>query len=298
MNSRMTQPEVWTVGKLLSWTTDYLKKNGSDSPRLDAEVLLANAMNCKRIELYTAFEAVPDDVVKASFREMVKRRAEGTPVAYLVGFKEFYSLPFYVNSDCLIPRPETEHLVVAALDLAKLRLAANGNSLKIVDVCTGSGCIAVAVAKQFSKASLLAIDVDNGALEVTRRNVERHELDGRIEIRQGDLLSELPAEPTFDLILSNPPYVSESEYQALDRSVREFEPRIALVAGETGTELIQLLESQAHVRLLSGGSLLIELSPMIAQAVKSMFSDESRWTNVKLVRDLAGHHRVLQATKV
>lgn len=297
MNNVMTQTEVWTVARLLTWTTEYLKKHNSASPRLDAEVLLAHVMDCKRIDLYARFGEEPGEEVKASFREMVKRRAEGTPVAYLVGHKEFYSLPFYVNSDCLIPRPETEHLVMAALDLAKERSGSNDTRLHVADVCTGSGCVAVAFAKHFTRANVVAIDIDEKALAVAARNIERHEMGERIELKQGDLLEELAQAPTFDLILSNPPYVSEAEYAQLDKGVREFEPRLALVGGVTGLEIIERLEDQAFERLLGGGSVLIELSPMIAPEAEAFFLEKGRWSDIRFVRDLAKHRRVLIAKK-
>ena len=147
----MTQSEAWTVGRLLTWTADYLKKNGSPSPRLDAEVLLAACRKCERIALYTAFEEIVSDDVRSAFRELVKRRATGTPVAYLVGKKEFYSLSILVTPDVLIPRPETEHLVVAALDLLAAVPASVGP--RIVDVGTGSGAIAVAIARHATKSA-------------------------------------------------------------------------------------------------------------------------------------------------
>jgi release factor glutamine methyltransferase len=297
MSDAMAQSEVWSVSRLLTWTTEFLKRHGSESPRLDAEVLLAHAMECKRIDLYTRFEEVPDDVIKAAFREMVKRRSEGSPVAYLVGHKEFYSLPFYVNSDCLIPRPETEHLVMTALDLAQERFKQTGSRLQVIDVCTGSGCIAVAFAKQFASADITAIDIDAGAFEVARRNIERHNLDSRIRLHLSDLLEGLAGAPTFDLILSNPPYVSDQEYKQLHRSVREYEPRVALVAGHSGLEVILRLEEQAYGRLLPGGSLLIELSPMIAAEAEAYFNSKQRWSNLRFVKDLSKARRVLVVQK-
>ncbi len=297
MSNPMAPTEVWTVARLLTWTTEYLKKNGSESPRLDAEVLLAHAMNCKRIDLYTRFEEQPADEVKAAFREMVKRRAEGSPVAYLVGHKEFYSLSFYVNSDCLIPRPETEHVVMSALDAAKELHLKLGRKLQVIDVCTGSGCIAVAFAKHFVHCQVLAIDIDPKALEVARRNIERHSVEEKVELRRSDLLESLAAAPSFDLILSNPPYVKEEEYKALDRSVREYEPRHALVSGQTGLEVIERLEQQAFDRLHPGGSLFVELSPMIADEAERYFTGKDRWVSVSFAKDLAKHRRVLIAKK-
>ena len=183
-----TQSEPWTILRLLQWTTDHLKKTGSTSPRLDAEVLLAHARGCGRIELYTAFAEEPDEPVKAKFRELVKRRATGEPVAYLVGMKEFYSLQFQVSKDCLIPRSETEHVVIECLDRAKKIVAKDPSRvLKIVDVCTGSGCIAISVAKHLLQSSMVAVDISPQAIAIANANVTQHQLTDRIEVVEKNL---------------------------------------------------------------------------------------------------------------
>jgi len=281
--------ETWTVGKLLTWTTDFLKQHGSDSPRLDAEVLLAHARDCQRIELYTAFEEEPDDNIKAEFRELVKRRSAGTPVAYLVKHKEFYSLDFEVTEDTLIPRPETEHLVLRALDIAADVYKQVERPLRVADIGTGSGCIAIAFAKQFAAAELVAVDASEAALEVAHRNAIVHEVDSRVDFLKSDLLESLP-DATFDLILSNPPYVSQAEYAQLPATVREFEPTAALVGGPEGYELIARLIGQAQPRLAAHGKLLIEMSPMLIER-QSEFVPE-QWT-AEVVKDLAGKPRIL-----
>jgi release factor glutamine methyltransferase len=289
----MSTAETWTVGKLLTWTADYLKKSGSGSPRLDAEVLLAHARGCKRIELYTAFDEEPSPQVRAAFREMVRRRADGSPVAYLVGHKEFYSATFEVNPDVLIPRPETEHLVVEALDCAK-KLSATTQSLEIVDVGTGSGAIAVSVAKHFLKCHLTAVDISPEALEVARRNAERHGLNAqRIQFVQGDLLSWCTAGQQFDLILSNPPYVSPEEYLSLAKTVREFEPKLALVAEQGGGEIIRRLVNQAAVHLRTGGYLIFEFSPMLAGRLTELIEKPDLWSEPHVTKDLAGQARIV-----
>jgi release factor glutamine methyltransferase len=211
--------ETWTVLRLLTWTTDYLKSHGSESPRLDAEVLLAHARGCERIMLYAAFDDVVPDEVRALFRDLVKRRAEGTPVAYLVGKREFYSLSFRVTPDVLIPRPETEFVVVAALDALKVArdsvagTPSRSDGLLVCDVGTGSGAIAVAIAKHAPDCRVTAIDISPAALAVAKENAATHHVVERIEFAQGDLLAPLPAEPRFTVIASNPPCV-ESEYAA------------------------------------------------------------------------------------
>lgn len=291
----MTQPEAWTVGRLLTWTADYLKKNGSASPRLDAEVLLANARNCERIALYTAFEEIVADDVRATFRELVKRRAEGMPVAYLVGKKEFYSLSFRVTPDVLIPRPETEHLVVTALDL----LAKHPKAVQplVADVGTGSGAIAVAVAKNAPAARIVAMDNSSAALAVARENAKDHGVDGRIEFLEADLLAPLPAERQFDLIVSNPPYIGTQEEATVASQVRDHEPRQALFAGPTGTEIIARLVPQAAERLKAGGFLLMEVSPIIASAVLDLVNQSGCFEPAEIQKDLAGLARVVSARR-
>ncbi len=297
----MSTAEAWTVGKLLTWTTDYLKKSGSQSPRLDAEVLLAHARSCQRIELYTAFDEEPSEETKTAFREMVRRRSEGTPVAYLVGYKEFYSATFEVNPDVLIPRPETEHLIVEALDRAKQLREARGNEsdkLRIADVGTGSGIIAISLAKHLKNCHVTAIDISPAALEIARRNAAKYELDEtRITLVEGNLLGACPQHESFDLILSNPPYVSQAEFEQLDKTVRDYEPQGALVAGPSGAETIVQLMEQAPAFLAEDGWLIIEFSPMLAQQIDSWIP--AGWQAPIVIKDYAGHARIvsLQKTK-
>jgi release factor glutamine methyltransferase len=290
----MPPTEPWTVGRLLAWTTDFLKRHGSESPRLDAEVLLAESLGRKRIELYTTFDEVPPEDRRAAFRELVRRRSEGTPVAYLVGRREFYSLNFRVTQDVLIPRPETEFLVIALLDLAKARGEA---AVEVCDVGTGSGIIAVAVAKHLPRARVLALDISPAALTIARGNAEAHGVLDRVEFLESDLFSAVPAERRFDFIASNPPYVSESEMASLAPGVRDYEPRLALVAGARGTEVIELLLAQAADRLNPGGHLLIEVSPMIHESVETLVSRNDCYQLGPTIKDLARLPRVVQAQR-
>jgi release factor glutamine methyltransferase len=292
--------ETWTVLKLLTWTTEYLQKHGSESPRLEAEVLLGSAKGCERIMLYAAFDEVVSDELRARFRDLVKRRGEGVPVAYLVGKKEFYSLSLRVTPDVLIPRPETEHVVVAALDAVQgsgVRSQGSAGQAEIADVGTGSGAIAIAVAKHAPAARVTAIDLSPPALEVAKANAAQHGVADRIVFVEGDLLSSLPPEPRFTVIASNPPYVSEAEFEQLAPHVKNHEPRQALVAGPTGTEVIQRLIPQAAERLLPGGSLIIELSPMIATRVVELLAADGRYEPATLLKDLAGLARVVKARR-
>jgi len=288
--------EDWTIGKLLQWTTDYLKQHGAESPRLEAEVLLAHARGCKRVELYTSFTDPADDSLRTRFRELVKRRAEGVPFAYLVGKREFYSLDFRVTPDVLIPRPETEFLVIALLDLIKAR-GASERPIEVADVGTGSGIIACSVAKHAPQVRVTAIDVSPAALAVARENAERIGVSERIEFVESDLFAAIPAERKFDFIASNPPYVTEAEFAELAKDVREYEPRLALVSGPTGREVIERLVPQAAGRLHAGGSLLLEISPMLQQSVETLLADDGHFEVQPTAKDLAGRPRVVRARR-
>lgn len=297
-----TQNEPWTILRMLQWTTEHLKKHGSPSARLDAEVLFAHARKCKRIDLYAAFNEEPPEEVKAVFRELVKRRAAGEPVAYLVGQKEFYSLSFLVDKRCLIPRGETEHIVIECLDRLKKLPTPNPDTppTQIVDVCTGSGCIAVTIAKEAQRiakpVAVTAIDISSDALAVARQNVELHQVQNIVSCIEADLLSTI--EPnSCDFVLSNPPYVSLAEFEKLDKSVRNFEPRLALVSGEQGTEVIQRLIAQSAQCLKPGGWLIFELSPMIFADCRTALESSGYWQDIRQVKDLAGLPRVLVAQK-
>lgn len=293
----MSSTETWTIGRLLTWTTDYLKQHGSDSPRLDAEVLLAESRGCKRIELYTAFDEVASEQTRTTFRELVRRRAEGAPVAYLVGHREFFSMPFRVGPEVLIPRPETELLVTRVLDLLKEN-AAELAEPQVVDVGTGSGIIAICIAKQFPAAKLTAVDASTEALAIARHNAEQLKVAERIEFFESDLLSAAPLERTFQIVASNPPYVSEAEFDKLSPGVRNFEPRMALVAGPKGTEVIERLVPQAAERLADGGWLVMEVSPMIEPLVRELIAARGDFQLHPTLKDLAGHPRVVQAKKI
>jgi release factor glutamine methyltransferase len=317
----MSTDEPWTIGRLLTWTVDYLQRHGAENPRLDAEVLLAKARGCRRIDLYTSFGDAASDELRAEFRELVRRRAAGTPVAYLVGQREFYSLEFEVTPEVLIPRPETELLVVALLDQMKARdkvrhplagspqesaeagpqpapLPTAEGALEIADVGTGSGVLAVCAAKYVPRSRVTAIDISPAALAVARRNAARHGVADRIEFVESDLFANLPAGALYDLIVSNPPYVSAAEMSQLAPDVRDHEPRVALVAGQDGTEVIRTLIDQAAQHLRPGGVLLIEISPMIAGRVEEMLRGHSCFELLATLRDLAGHPRVVQAIRL
>lgn len=296
MAGERPQDDVWTVGRLLTWTTEWLQSRGSESPRLDAEVLLAFVRGCPRIALYTAFEVPVNEAERARFRGLVKRRGEGEPVAYLVGSKEFFSLPFTVGPAVLVPRPETEGLVNRVLDLCRPAVAA-GRRPRVIDVGTGSGAIVVTLAKQLAGLDLCATDISASALAVARENAARHGVAERITFLECDLLSDPQAEGPWDVIVSNPPYVREDEVAALPRDVRDHEPRSALVAGPRGVEVIERLAGQAAGRLAAGGWLLVEVGPSTAEAGRQALAGVPGLTPEPTLADDAGLPRIVQGRR-
>ncbi|MDR3233429.1 MAG: peptide chain release factor N(5)-glutamine methyltransferase [Planctomycetaceae bacterium] len=260
--------EQWTVKRLLEWTREFFRSKGIEKPLLEAEILLSTAMKIKRIEIYTNYETEPDESQRAVFRDFVKRRGNGEPAAYLAGYKEFYSLSFKVDKHVLIPRPETEDLVLKTLDI--LKTYPDGSRLTVADIGTGSGAVAVALAKNLppnaAEAKIFAVDINCEALSLAKQNAETNGAAEQITFRQSDLLGSVAE--LLDVIVANLPYVSEAEYDMLPSDVRSYEPKPALLAGKTGTEIIERLIYQSADRLKDGGHILLEVSPMIAGAVK------------------------------
>ncbi len=285
--------DEWTVRRILDWTTAHFKQHGSDTPRLDAEILLAHARSCRRIELYTRFDEPLTDAERAVMRDLAKRRAKSEPVAYLVGHREFFSLDFRVTPDVLIPRPDTETLVVELIDAAR-SLA----SSRILDIGTGSGCIAVAAAVNLPAAQVTATDLSEAALAIARENAQTHAVADRIRFLHGDLFAPLPANEQFEVIASNPPYIADRERETLQNDVRRYEPHTALFAGPSGTEILFRLVDGAASRLTPGGTLLLEVSPEQADAVRSRVEVNGNYEAARVVKDAAGLLRVLRARKV
>ncbi len=223
-------------------------------------------------------------------RELVQRRAMAEPVAYLVGHREFYGLPFRVTADVLIPRPDTETLVMEVLTLAK-SLA----SPRILDVGTGSGCIGVAIASNLKSANVTAIEISEPALAIATENAEANNVGDQITFLLGDGFSPLPAGAEFDLIVSNPPYVAEGELDQLQPDVRLHEPKGALVSGADGLDLIRTLIQEAPSYLIPGGGLLMEIAPEQSGTVEALMNRDGRYENVRILKDLAGLARVAAA---
>jgi release factor glutamine methyltransferase len=298
MSPAETDASAWTVARLLAWTRDYLQRSGIESSRLCAEILLAHAMRCERIHLYTRFEQVPSSDVLDTFRALVKQAGTGQPIAYLTGTKEFFSLTFEVTPDVLIPRPETEILVERTIDIVRKSPGAGG---AILDLGTGSGCIAVSLARHLPQARLFASDISEAALGVAQHNAQRHAVTERIEFRCGDLFEPWNGSdsgdtpPTFDIIVSNPPYVATTG-TPVAANVRDFEPHGALFAGPEGLDVISRLVAAAPDRLRPGGHLLMEMAFDQSRAVRSLLAGAA-WQDIVTYRDGAGHERVVHARR-
>jgi release factor glutamine methyltransferase len=281
--------QSWTIGRLLDWTTKYLGEKGSESPRLDTEVLLAHALGCKRIDLYARHTEEAPESARQKFRELVRQRVEGCPVAYLVGRKEFFSLEFEVHRAVLIPRPDTECVVVECLRLAKTM-----TEPAVLDIGTGSGCLAVAIAKHHKSAHVTAVDISPEALTVAASNAGKHGLAERIRFVQSDLFAAVASEQ-FDFVLSNPPYIPHDDIGRLPAGVRDYEPHSALDGGPDGFAVFDRLIAEAPAHLKSGGYLLIEIGSPQEGPARARIERQGRYELAKTVHDGSGHPRVLIA---
>jgi release factor glutamine methyltransferase len=284
-------PTVWTVRALLAWTADYFKSKGFESGRLEAQILLAHVLSCPRIELVARSDEVPEAKARATFRELVTRRAAGWPVAYLTGEREFYLLKFDVSPAVLIPRPETETLVQEALTRLKGRPAP-----VVLDLGTGSGCVAVSIAHQNKAVRVTAVDVSPDAAEVARRNAARHGVVDRVTVLVGDLFAPLPPGSAFDLVVSNPPYVTTKEWESLPVDVREHEPRGALDGGPDGLAFYRRIAAGAAAVLKPDGAVMVEIGATQEDAVRAVFAEKG-FTTGPAVKDLARRPRVVVATR-
>jgi release factor glutamine methyltransferase len=290
--------DVWTVGRLLKWTTSWLARHEVPSPRLSSELVIAHALACRKIDLYLRFEYEPIEAELAAIRSLVRRAAAHEPIAYVVGHKEFYSLDFEVTPDVLIPRPETETLVQQAVELCR---AASDATVTVLDVGTGSGCVAISIAKYAPNAVVTASDVSDAALAIARRNAERHGVGGAISFAAADCVGFAPGVAPaggFDLLVSNPPYVAEAEYEALDRAVREYEPRISLAGGADGLAFYRRLAAEAGAVVRGGGAMLLEIGAGQRDAVVEILTRGGEFRHAGTYRDPSDpHDRVVHVVR-
>ena len=285
----------WTILKILRWTTEFLGERGIDSPRVDAEVLLSEALGLPRIQLYAQFDRPLLDAELGSYRQMIKRRATGEPVAYIVGYRGFWSITLKTDPRALIPRPDTETLVEAALKL--LPEADDGTRLRVADIGTGTGAIALALASERPDLDLAATDVSAETLELAKENAQTLDLGERVSFFCGDLLAALPAEwHSLDMLLSNPPYIGTSEREEIMRDVRDFEPADALFSGDDGLDILRRLIPASFDVLKPGAPLLLEIGYRQGTAVTGLLEDAG-FEEIAVLPDLAGRDRVARARR-
>ena len=278
--------------ELLRWTTDYFTRAGIDSARLDAEVLLAAALGSDRLRLYVDYDKPVEAAERDRFRALVQRRAgERVPVSILLGEREFWSLRLRVTGDVLTPRPETETLVEAALS----KVADRERPVRILDLGTGSGAIALALASELPHAEIVATDLSEAALQIAAENADRLHARERIRLRAGDLFEPVAGE-RFDLVVSNPPYVGRDEAASLPPELSH-EPEMALFAGADGLEVIRRLVAEAGDHLSAGGWLLIEHAPQQAETIERELK-QAGWTELERRFDLARLARVVGARRL
>ena len=282
--------ELWTIGRILKWTEQYFKEKGIESPRLDAEVLLSHILGRERIYLYVHFDEPLEPAELARYREAIKQRVQRVPVAYIIGEKEFMGLTFKVTADTLVPRPDTEILVQAAIE----RLRARGDAPRFADIGTGSGAICLSVLYFLPKAQADTVDISPAARAVAEENAAALGASDRITFHTGDLLAPLAGQ-CYDAILSNPPYIPDGDIAALAPEVRLKEPHTALAGGKDGLDFYRRLMANAPALLKDGGFLAVEVgihqaAPVAALAVPS-------FSRTEILKDYAGIERVVIAWK-
>jgi release factor glutamine methyltransferase len=281
---------TWTTLAVLDWTTQRFAEAGISAARLEAQLLLAHVLQCTRMQLYTGFDKPLAEAELAGYRGLIKRRLAGEPVAYLLGEHEFWGLPLHVDEHVLIPRPDSETVVEVARDTFPDRTVA----CSILDLCTGSGAIALALAKELPAAHVIATEVSPAAAAIARKNAERNSLADRVEIRVGDLFAPVAGE-CFDLIVANPPYIATPVIATLSAEVQR-EPRLALDGGPDGLAFYDRICAEAAAHLLPGGALVLEHGFDQADAVGARLA-AAGFEQITLVRDLGKNPRVTSARR-
>ncbi len=291
-------PKKWTVKEILKVTTDYLNLKGIDSPRLSAEILLAHQLNLTRVKLYLNFDQPLRQGEVEGYRSLIRRRLNKEPVQYITGIQEFWSMDFSVGPGVLIPRPESEIIVEQVLSLYEGGEPGTGMHPKILDLGTGSGALAVSLAKELESAHIFATDITEVSLDFAKGNAARHGVESRIELLRGDLWAPiLDYGAAFDVIVSNPPYIAAEEYDALPQEVRDYEPRTALDGGPDGMVYIERIIKDAPGYLDPGGWLLIEMDPDQTPGAKDLIEEITGYEKCEIVKDYSHRLRVVKVQK-
>lgn len=283
--------DVWTIQKILVWSTQYLEKEKFPSPRLDAELLLCETLKCKRIDLYINFDRPLDKSERETMKGFLRRRISGEPIAYILGRREFWGREFAVSPAVLIPRPETEHLIEQVIKDYK---NFSQNDGRFLEIGVGSGCIAVTLALELPQVAIDGWDISPEALAVAQSNANC--LHAKVNLKLCDALNKINWAnlPRYDAIISNPPYIGVNERNTLSRSVVDFEPAIALFASEDGVQFYKFIAEMAPMVLKSSGRLYLEIGASQASLVRDILADQG-WSQIEIMKDLAGHDRLVVA---
>jgi release factor glutamine methyltransferase len=290
--------KVWTIGELLKVSADYLKQKRIDSPRLSAEILLASQLHLTRVQLYLRYDQPLSEKEVEGYRALIRRRLSREPVQYITGTQEFWSMEFVVNPSVLIPRPETEVLMEQAVSLREENPDLQEEGVNLLDLGTGCGALAVALACEFEKASVYASDFSEEALRVARQNAERHCVRDRIDFRCGDLFAPFAGKAIrFDMILSNPPYIPTEAFETLSPEVRDHEPRSALDGREQGMYYIARILKEAAGYLVPGSWILVEMDPEQTLQAFEIIQETGQFTEHRRIQDYSHRYRVVMARR-
>ena len=291
-------PKIWAIKNLLKVTTDYLQEKQIENPRLTAEVLLAHQLNIDRVTLYINFDQPLNESEISGYRSLIKRRLQHEPLQYITGVQEFWSLDFIVNPQALIPRPESELLVELAINQLKPPNAFENHPPKILDLGTGCGALAISLTKEVQEAKIWATDISSGALKLANLNARKHGVADRIKFKHGDLWNPLINQDiTFDIILSNPPYIACEEYNDLPPEIRDYEPRLALDGKGDGMYYIEKsLKGGLHF-LNSGGLILLEMAPDQTNEALNLIGQIKGYGESYRIKDYSHRYRVVMAQR-
>lgn len=284
--------KICKVDGLLRWANDYLIRENVPSPYVDAEYMLAHVLGCRRKDLWVYPDRVLTEPEREQFNTCIERRSRREPLQYIIGEVEFRGLLFKVNKDVLIPRPETELLVDEVVN------GVGKKEVTVLDLCTGSGCIAVSIANELAESRVYAVDISEGAIAVARENAGRHGVEERITFLIGDLFTAIDAlnlKGKIDIIVSNPPYVSKKEMEELQPEIKDYEPASALFGGEDGLDFYRRIIRESPFYLSSGGYIVMEMGYSQSGSIKDLFEKEKVFMGIEVKKDLAGIERIIKA---
>lgn len=281
-----------TVLEAINLSTEYLQKKGVESARLNAELMLAHILNCKRLNLYLMFDRPLNDAEVNTYREFLARRGKREPLQYILGKTDFYNVTLKIDSRALIPRPETELLVETIINIYK-----DKEGLNFLDIGVGSGCITVALLKNLKEAKATAIDISEDALDLTKENLQLNNIENQITMLKFNALEDDYSKlGKFDFVVSNPPYVSKTEYENLQPELKNYEPIIALTDNEDGLKFYKTIIENSHHLLNSKGKLFFELNPSVAKKVEELMV-LNNFININLIKDFNNHFRIIYGEK-